>query len=391
LKTQEICTAIFENRSAFTDGLKDQTAELAKLFADQHKATQRTIGAERAQRTQRQQTDWTALDDFDPPPDKKAARDPVIDRLVEDAILNKLRFQIMTERHDEVAEAHRKTFEWIFRESEQDCKLWTNFVRWLQTGTELYWINGKAASGKSTLMRYILDNPHTRECLKKWAKEDPLNIAGFFFWNSGTREQKSHKGLLRTLLFQTLEMQRELIPLVFPRRWKTLYTSIHRALELGKFPETNFKDHWSLSELKDAFKLLATQTTVKTKICFFVDGLDEYDGDVTEMVELFMVTANSPSVKICLSSRPWLVFEDAFQGLPGLRLQDLTNNDITYFVNDKLINNRRWAQLAVEDPERSIHLVNEIVTKAGGVFLWVKLVVVSLHNGLGNHDDIEDL
>src|SRR6266498_688468 len=61
LKTQEMCTALFENRSIFADDLKDHTTELAQLLTDQHNATRRTILS--ASRAQRYKTYWTAMED----------------------------------------------------------------------------------------------------------------------------------------------------------------------------------------------------------------------------------------------------------------------------------------------------------------------------------------
>lgn len=143
-------------------------------------------------------------------------------RYAESRILGSLCFETMTERYEEITEAYRKTFQWIFKEPEGGNP-WTNFADWLRSDHGLYWINGKAASGKSCLMRYILDDPRTKEILKQSANGIKVTIAGFFFWNSGTAEQRSHRGLLRTLIYQLLSQQRELIPSVLPKQWKELY------------------------------------------------------------------------------------------------------------------------------------------------------------------------
>jgi hypothetical protein len=47
--------------------------------------------------------------------------------------------------------------------------------------------------------------------------------------------------------------------------------------------------------------------------------------------------------------------------------------------------------LAISQPVQSAALTHNIVTKANGVFLWVKLVAWSLLDGLRNRDDIEEL
>ena len=102
------------------------------------------------------------------------------------------------------------------------------------------------------------------------------------------------------------------------------------------------------------------------------------------------LTASS-NVKICLSSRPWLVFQDAFHGLPGVKLEALTYGDIRKYIADRLGKNPRMVKLCSAEPEEAPKLMEEIVIKAQGVFLWVELVAKSLLSGLGNRDRISDL
>lgn len=47
--------------------------------------------------------------------------------------------------------------------------------------------------------------------------------------------------------------------------------------------------------------------------------------------------------------------------------------------------------MADKEPQRTPALVGDIVAKADGAFLWIKLVVQSLMIGLGNGDGITDL
>jgi hypothetical protein len=119
--------------------------------------------------------------------------------------------------------------------------------------------------------------------------------------------------------------------------------------------------------------------------------LDEYEGLDADMVKLFSKAAASANVKVCVSSRPHLVFQDAFATGPGLRLQDLTASDIREYVTDRLTEDRQMQELIVREPIESPKLLYEIVTRSSGVFLWVELVVTSLLMGLGNHDSISDL
>ena len=72
-----------------------------------------------------------------------------------ESILTSLLFPEIDMRHSKISEAHANTFAWIF---EQDV---TPFKSWLRCSSEVFWINGKAGSGKSTLMKYVADHPQT--------------------------------------------------------------------------------------------------------------------------------------------------------------------------------------------------------------------------------------
>lgn len=108
---------------------------------------------------------------------------------VEEKILQSLSFPSMNDRQHEVVEAYRTTFDWIFQDPTVHQKPWVNFVIWLRGGSGVYWINGKAGSGKSTLMRYIYNHATTQQELSAWAAASglPLSTGSFF---SGTAVPK---------------------------------------------------------------------------------------------------------------------------------------------------------------------------------------------------------
>ena len=288
-------------------------------------------------------------------------------------ILERLHFPSMESRHANIAVAHSSTFEWIFRHEPRDDVPKTFFLEWLVSQSGIYWINGKAGSGKSTLMKFLWEHQRTMEYLRIWSGDSVLVTASYFFWNSGIDMQKSQEGLLRSLLYSILQ-QCPSIMSILPSN--------------GPYSR---QVSWSLPELLSAFSLLRTHDT-STKFCFFIDGLDEYDGfheDVIDMVKDLVV---SPNIKICLSSRPWNVFEEAFGSNNDrkLRVQDFTREDIKLFVKCRLEDDRRFIRLEFRDKQYQ-DLVQEVVDKAQGVFLWVFLVVRSLLRGLVNFDTVSDL
>jgi ABC-type iron transport system FetAB ATPase subunit len=289
------------------------------------------------------------------------------------AILDTLYFSQLREREYAVAEAHKSSFEWILNERGGN-----NFVTWLRQSDDIFWIAGKAGSGKSTLMRFLADHPKTTQFLRQWAGDKRLIMAKHYFWSPGTPVQKSQDGLFRSLLLQILNQRPELIPSVCADRWEAPYADAF--------------DPWSRTQLIAAFDRLGSLTALGGRICLFIDGLDEYDGDHAQLVSVIRRMGASDSIKICVSSRPWLEFLDAFeQSEWSLFLHNLTHDDIRRYVHDELENDSRFHKLQQRNRAAADELGLEITERAHGVFLWVFLAVRSLLRGLRNEDEISDL
>ncbi|KAM3070002.1 hypothetical protein ACMFMF_008353 [Clarireedia jacksonii] len=314
------------------------------------------------------------------------------DKLVEEGqrvatsveILKSLHFSSIKSRESSIKDAHRHTFEWIY-DDHRNTGLEPQFLNWLRHGDGLYWINGKAGSGKSTLMKYLCGNERTRDNLRFWTGEErKLVVASYFFWSGGNSMQKSQQGLLQSLLYQILKQDPVLIPKVCASRWSS--------------PENDSQDHnpWTLRELSETFQYLSSdENSSSARFCFFIDGLDEYDtndGDHTELIYILRSLSRNSHIKLCVSSRPWNVFQKAFgsKTVPQLVLQDYTKLDIELYVKNKLEEDTRFLDLKDRDP-RHHELTTGIVNKANGVFLWVFYVVRSLLRGLTDDNDISTL
>lgn len=291
-------------------------------------------------------------------------------------ILRSLHFRQIKERVSEVHSAHPDTFDWIFGEHPR-----ANVVHWMSSpgGKGIYWVTGNAGSGKSTLMKFLIDHKNTFAALQKWAGNSPLISASHFFWSAGNPIQKSQDGLLRTLLFQIMLRDTSLIPILYPERW--------REDLWGHF------EPWDRSELLQTFRDLANLTDCSSRICLFIDGLDEYQGDHRELLSLLFEIQQAPHIKICASSRPWIEFRQAFEKTEWkLAVQDLTSADIRKYVKDKLCPDKpTYEWMEGHDLATADVLANEICRRAQGVFLWVFLVTRSLLKGLANGDSFGDL
>jgi hypothetical protein len=286
----------------------------------------------------------------------------------EQRILTSLRYKAMTARRQNIIKAYETTFEWIF-DDDSDIM----FVDWLRTKDGMYWISGKPGSGKSTLMKFLYNHITTRKALEAWARSFELVIASFYFWSIGTPMQKSQEGLLRSLAFEILRQCPNLIPIACPRRWVLDEYLDDTAI-------------WELDELQYTINKIIMQGGGGSKFCFFIDGLDEYEGHSPDIINLLDIMSKSPFIKICVSSRPWNVFEDAYgSSTRKLYLENLTCGDIELYVRSKL--EPKLGLLSLED-EGLDGLVLYIVDRAQGVFLWVHLVILSLCDGLTNGDSI---
>ncbi|KAL9627946.1 MAG: hypothetical protein Q9164_007443, partial [Protoblastenia rupestris] len=158
---------------------------------------------------------------------------------------------------------------------------------------------------------------------------------------------------------------------------------------LVKLPDIAIHDNqtpvWTRKRLESSLKFAIHK--ISRPICLFIDGLDEFDEDETDLILLIDALKSRPSVKICLSSRPLQAFRNAFKDSPQLKLQDLTRQDINIYVEDRLHDAPRMKQLLQDNSQRGKRLIGDVIDKAEGVFLWVTLAVKILLRGLGNKDD----
>ncbi len=140
-------------------------------------------------------------------------------------------------------------------------------------------------------------------------------------------------------------------------------------------------------DIRIAFARLIRNRTLAAKhcFCFFIDGLDEYQAtaqkDHKELVGLLTGwTATAPQdVKLCVSSREYNVFMNAFSEEKRLRIHELTRFDIEAYAQDKLGD--------VSDQKAKKTLISAIVDKAAGIFLWVALVVKEMRDHLEDGAD----
>ncbi|KAF4996147.1 hypothetical protein FDECE_12572 [Fusarium decemcellulare] len=329
------------------------------------------------------------------------------DMIIQHRILESLTFPDMYQRYDEVAEAHYKTLRWIFgkdptesldKESGDDTDKVDDsptvgtdhakdaareaIITWLSSGNGIFHVSGKLGSGKSTLMKYLYEHHCTTAMLQEWAGSRKLIHANFFFWKPGSTMQKSLTGLYRSLLHSVLLAAPELIHTTFPEIWSQFKSTPWQATTTTRFSEKDTRRAFS--------RLISDASLYKThRICFFIDGLDEYQetlqDDAKGLVELLCSWTDSAKhgVKLCVSSREYNVFMNAFAATQRIRVHEVTRSDLEQYVSIKLPPTREEGGKA--------ELTEAIVHNSSGIFLWVALVVRRIRDQIENGHGLASL
>ncbi|KAF4953747.1 hypothetical protein FGADI_5740 [Fusarium gaditjirri] len=238
------------------------------------------------------------------------------------------------------------TGEWLFRTRE--------YQAWLKGTHRFLWIKGKAGAGKSVLMKRTLQELQMR------SDSGVPAVAFFFFDGSGTGLEKSSTGLLRAILYQLFTQNRNLV--------EEFMTASD-----GRFVKGRNLD-WELRELMEVFEMSSQLQSWRPTI-LLLDGLDEGSTEeVRTLVSFFKqhIFTEDPramsKLRICLSSRhyPTITMDDCLE----LFVESHNNTDIETFTHQKL-------SISPKSPNND-KMVQSILERADGVFLWVDLVTSSI-------------
>lgn len=277
----------------------------------------------------------------------------------------------MNARRNDIHETEFDTFEWMMRDDPDLDETIPKVTQWLSHGCGKFFIQGKAGSGKSTLMKFIFEHGRTEALLRQWSPRSALLFHAF--WIAGSRSQKTLRGLITSLVFQIIIQDRQ------------------RILELSYDIDTkNCLNDWSTKDLTRVLTYLLQQQS--HFYCIFIDGLDEHDDfEADALLELIDDLSAMVNVKICVSSRPTSHVVEWATETPMLTLHELTANDIKAYVTGMLYSKLK-SKFATLDVFSGIdRLACEICSKAEGVFVWVYYVMHNVLRGLRIGDDIDML
>ncbi|MCJ1395121.1 hypothetical protein MMC18_008002 [Xylographa bjoerkii] len=319
-------------------------------------------------------------------------------------------------RLHQVEVAHNSTYSWLFEDS-------IGFSRWLKRpphdGDSIFWIKGKPGSGKSTLMKFATQNLETQKLLE-CSNQMSWSVISFFFHDRGTEVQKTLESLLKEILYQIIKLYPNLIPLVlhlylnqstgglpgshalkrctFTENgiWnRETAAKAQQILEAAETAGTKGNGTWPVEDVKMALDIVVLQKKVPINVCLFVDALDEHKGDPRVLLGLLNRLAKQESagnvyIKLCLASRPEPVFTAGLHSCPELAIHDHTAGDIAIYATDCIKSSLHIYQDTC-NLDLLKQLVEEIMHNSNGVFIWVKLVVNELVEGIEDGSNIIQL
>ncbi|KUJ19560.1 uncharacterized protein LY89DRAFT_494046 [Mollisia scopiformis] len=284
-------------------------------------------------------------------------------------ILESLRALAYNARFEDMEEGFKGTSESIWKSSEDlgDHKVeGPGFVEWLESGN-LFWLNGLPGSGKSTLMKYVIEHAKTKEHL---SKADPRNwlLACWFFYELG--DETSFNSLLHSLLLQILTAQQHLVPLTL---------QIYRKVQSRPKRNSSTDETWSDGDLMQALTIIVTQSADHFNLCIFVDGSDECGprehlrSHVKFLLEWLASgeKARRINMKLCIASREITDIWVQLKNYKTCQIHHWTTEDTVTYAEQSLraaFDDRLWGFNSDRHAELLETLCREISERSNGVF-----------------------
>lgn len=254
--------------------------------------------------------------------------------------MQSLGFERMDFRRQTIEQAHAETCQWVFQ-TEQYLR-WQD-PAWRESHHGFFWIKGKPGSGKSTIMKCMLEHLQHRT--------PSCTILSFFFNARGKPLERTIQGCFRSLLYQILEQ-------------------IPRARGSVPIPAFFTKEQdWPVAAIRDMLHR-AVRSLLQEPLVLIIDALDECkDDEVRDMVRFIDGLAQSAEqLQICFASRHYPRISVRHCEELVLDNSHAHEGDIRQYIRDQL-------SVDFEAEGFEDQLMHEIRQKAQGVFLWVVLVV----------------
>ncbi|KAM4066056.1 ankyrin repeats (3 copies) domain-containing protein [Hirsutella rhossiliensis] len=279
---------------------------------------------------------------------------PVDDAERHNTLLESLKFDLIDARRSNIKSSHSTTCQWLLQHPD--------YLDWLDPEKAVdhngfLWIRGKPGTGKSTIMNFAY---------KQVAKNKANTVISFFFNARGDDLERSTAGMYLSLLFQLLSALPRLLDVFDGPEHKVQLDGLHENIV-----SQSRQAEWPMALLRGLLRSAIARLGLQC-LTFFVDALDECDtGQVEEMVEYFedlgqYAVSSEIRFTVCFSSRHYPHIEIEHGRKLSLEHQEGHEKDIATYIQSKL---------KVGRSKTAEEIKTEMQAKAGGIFMWVVLVV----------------
>ncbi|KAK6436473.1 hypothetical protein LTR95_007334 [Oleoguttula sp. CCFEE 5521] len=221
----------------------------------------------------------------------------------------------------------------------------------------IFWLNGMAGTGKSTIARTVAEEFSRRKCLG----------ASFFCARGGG--DVSHAAMFFVSIANQLAIRQ-------PNVKQHIGEAVQREPDIGSKSRT---EQWRQLIAQPLAKTIAQ--TPRPVVVLVIDALDECDND-RDMAGLVAVLAKAKDVtavrlRVIITSRPEIPIREEFSDMPEIVHRDLllhkvprevVDADICLFFYDQLGKVKRRYRLPHEWP--GIDCINQLVCVSAGLFIF---------------------
>ena len=263
---------------------------------------------------------------------------------------------------------------WAEYDQKSSQKSSPGFVKWIQSEGRIFWIYGKPGAGKSTLMKQLIQSKQTFDLMPGGPK--PVITVSYFFYELGQHQERQFKSLLMAILSTLLQ--------TFHNTDPRAVSSIMNILE-SLNPKNQKRRIWEEEGLKEALRGTLITCQSAARLLLFVDGMDECEGDHRGHLDFLRTwiessTKSKLSIKACIASRDEAEIRLRLSMYPSLPIHNFTKANISTYVTRRL--GAAWEMMSRQPDYTTATfdqgLIDALVGKAEGVFLWVDLVVTQL-------------
>lgn len=225
-----------------------------------------------------------------------------------------------------------------------------SFQTWRDSPTmQIYWISAKPATGKTVLSGYII----------KYLKDLEYDC-GFYFFDYADKVKTTVSTFLRSIAYQMAINHEEVE--------RAVLDICEKDCQLAK---ADYRTIWRKLFLDGILKVKLDRSQY-----WVIDALDECQND-SDLIPLLLKASELSSIRIVITSRNR--FESYRQMLPSktkVISEKISEGDTKLDISLYLEANIDF--LPSVDEEDRQHIVNKILTKSAGCFLWVSLVLQQL-------------